>query len=191
MPDGAKTTRVVVAGHDLKFFGRMLDHLESMPNIELRVDRWPALGKHDPDASRELAEWADVIVCEWCGPNAVWYSEWLKANGRPDQRLVVRLHRFELYGAWPGRLDIDMIDQVICVSPHYAELTRKMTGWPDDKVVVIPNWVDDAQFDRVKLPGAAAPPGRHRPRPVAQAARPGRGRPGGAAAPTTRGSRCS
>ncbi len=153
VPAGTKKTRVVVAGHDLKFFGRMLDHLESLSSVELRVDRWHGLGRHDPEASRELAEWADVIVCEWCGPNAIWYSEWLKANGRPDQRLIVRLHRFELYGTWPARLDIDVVDRVVCVSPHYADLTRKMTGWPDDKIVVIPNWVDVAQFDRVKLPG--------------------------------------
>jgi glycosyltransferase involved in cell wall biosynthesis len=153
-PEGGVRTKIVVAGHDLKFFTRLLDHLRSLPNVEVRVDQWPALGKHDPELSRELAEWADVVVCEWCGPNAVWYSEWRKKHGRPDQRLVVRLHRFELYGAWPGRLDIDAIDQVVCVSPHYADLTRKMTGWPAEKVTVIPNWVDDAQFGRAKLPGA-------------------------------------
>ncbi len=153
-PEGARKTRVVVAGHDLKFFGRMLDHLRSLPDLEVRVDKWPSLGVHDPEASHELAEWADVIVCEWCGPNAVWYSEWLKRHGRPDQRMVVRLHRFELYGAWPGRLDMDVIDRVICVSPHYAELTKKTTGWPAEKIVVIPNWVDVAQFGRAKLPGA-------------------------------------
>ena len=34
------------------------------------------------------------------------------AQAAPDQRLVVRLHRFELYGAWPERLDIDAVDQV-------------------------------------------------------------------------------
>jgi glycosyltransferase involved in cell wall biosynthesis len=154
-PDGAPArTRVVVAGHDLKFFTRLLDHLRSLPGVEVRVDAWPALGTHDPKVSRELAEWADVIVCEWCGPNAIWYSEWLKKHGRPDQRLIVRLHRFELYGAWPGRLDINAVHKIVCVSPHYADLTRKMTGWPDDKIVVIPNWVDDAQFDRAKLPGA-------------------------------------
>jgi glycosyltransferase involved in cell wall biosynthesis len=153
-PEGAARTRVVVAGHDLKFFTRLLDHLRSLPGVDVRVDHWPALGKHDPEKSRELAEWADVVVCEWCGPNAIWYSEWLKKHGRPDQRLVVRLHRFELYGAWPGRLDINAVDQVVCVSPHYADLTREMTGWPAGKVTVIPNWVDDAQFGRAKLPGA-------------------------------------
>ncbi|MCO5998702.1 glycosyltransferase [Actinoallomurus rhizosphaericola] len=153
--DGAgRTTRIVVAGHDLKFFTRLLDHIGALPDVEVRVDRWPALGTHDPEVSAELAEWADVIICEWCGPNAVWYSEWRKKHGRPDQRLIVRLHRFELYGAWPGRLDIDLIDQVVCVSPSYAELTRKMTGWPAEKITVIPNWVDVAQFHRAKLPGA-------------------------------------
>ena len=30
---------------------------------------------HDPEQSRELVDWADVVICEWCGPNAVWYSE--------------------------------------------------------------------------------------------------------------------
>jgi glycosyltransferase involved in cell wall biosynthesis len=146
--------KVVVAGHDLKFFTRLMDHLAARPDIELRVDRWPALGRHDPERSRGLVGWADVVVCEWCGPNAVWYSEHLKKHGRPDQRLIVRLHRFELYGAWPRRLDIGAINRVICVSPHYADLTRKMTGWPAEKITVIPNWVDDAQFDRAKLPGA-------------------------------------
>src|SRR3569833_680260 len=101
-PEGAGRPRVVVAGPGLKFFTRLLDHLRSLPNVEVRVDRWPALGKHDPEVSRELAAWADVVICEWCGPNAVWYSEWLKKHGRPEQRLVVRLHRIELYGAWPG-----------------------------------------------------------------------------------------
>ena len=48
--------------------------------------------RHDPIRSEALLEWADLIVCEWFGQNAVWYSR----HKRPDQRLVVRLHRFEL-----------------------------------------------------------------------------------------------
>ncbi|WP_344590756.1 glycosyltransferase [Actinomadura vinacea] len=142
--------RVGVAGHDLKFFTRLLDYLKSRPDMEVRVDHWAALKVHDPERSQELVEWADVVVCEWCGPNALWYA----AHKRPGQRLVVRLHRFELYAAWPRNLDIDAVDQVICVSPHYADLTREVTGWPADKVVVVPNWVDDLQLDRPKLAGA-------------------------------------
>ncbi|MDL4776059.1 glycosyltransferase [Actinomadura xylanilytica] len=142
--------RIGVAGHDLKFFTRLLDYLRSRPDMEVRVDHWAALKVHDPDRSRELADWADVVVCEWCGPNALWYAR----NKRPGQRLVVRLHRFELYAGWPKHLDIDAVDQVVCVSPHYAGLTRDITGWPAGKVTVVPNWVDDDQLDRPKLAGA-------------------------------------
>ncbi len=142
--------RVVVASHDLKFFSRLLDHLQALPEVEVRVDRWAALAQHDPEQSQELVDWADVVICEWCGPNALWYSQ----HKRPGQRLLVRLHRFELYGPWPGQIDIGAVDQVVCVSPHYARLTKETTGWPDAKIAVAPNWVDDEQLDRPKLPGA-------------------------------------
>jgi glycosyltransferase involved in cell wall biosynthesis len=147
---GKRPLRVGVAGHDLKFFTALLDYLRSRPDLEVRVDHWAALKVHDPERSRQLVDWADVIVCEWCGPNALWFA----SHKRPGQRLVVRLHRFELYAAWPAQLNIEAVDQVICVSPHYTELTRKLTGWPQDKVVTVPNWVDVDQLDRPKLEGA-------------------------------------
>ena len=74
LPSGAPL-RVVIAGHDLKFFNSLIDYFRLQPDLEVRVDHWAALGEHDEAKSRELAEWADVIVCEWCGPNAVWYSQ--------------------------------------------------------------------------------------------------------------------
>ena len=142
--------RVVVAGHDLKFFRPLLSYLRLQPDLEVRLDEWAALGKHDPTASRELAAWADVVVCEWCGPNAVWYSR----HKRRGARLLVRLHRFELASPYPGQVKIGAVDQVICVSKHYARLCRERTGWPDTKVVAVPNALDVAQLDRPKLDGA-------------------------------------
>jgi glycosyltransferase involved in cell wall biosynthesis len=49
---------------------------------------------------------------------------------------------------------ISAVDQVVCVSPHYAAITQERTGWPAEKIVVIPNWVDLGQLDRPKLTGA-------------------------------------
>jgi glycosyltransferase involved in cell wall biosynthesis len=144
------TLRVVVAGHDLKFFRPLLSYLRLQPDLEVRLDQWAALGEHDPAASRELATWADVVVCEWCGPNAVWYSR----HKRRGARLLVRLHRFELASSYPGQLKIGAVNQVICVSKHYARLCRQRTGWPDTKVVTVPNALDVAQLDRPKLDGA-------------------------------------
>lgn len=142
--------RVLVAGHDLKFLTRVIEHLRDLAEVEVRVDEWSALAVHDPAASAALLEWADTVVVEWCGPAAVWCSR----RKRPGQRLVVRLHRFELYAAWPREVDVDAVDQVVCVSPHYARLTREKLGWPAGKVVVVPNWVDTDQLDRPKLEGA-------------------------------------
>ncbi len=146
----AAKLKVVVAGHDLKFFTPLLDYLRLQPDLEVRLDRWAALGKHDADVSRELAGWADVVVCEWCGPNAVWYSR----HKRRGSRLLVRLHRFELTSPYPAQVKIGAVSQVVCVSPHYARLTREQTGWPEAKVVTIPNAIDVAQLDRPKLDGA-------------------------------------
>jgi glycosyltransferase involved in cell wall biosynthesis len=147
---GTAPLRVVIAGHDLKFFNTLIDYFRLQPDLEIRVDRWAALGEHDEAKSRELAEWADVIVCEWCGPNAVWYSR----HKRRSARLLVRLHRFELDSPYPAQVKIGNVDQVICVSDHYARLTREKTGWPAAKVVTVPNALDVLQFDRPKLDGA-------------------------------------
>jgi glycosyltransferase involved in cell wall biosynthesis len=148
--ENGQPLRVVVAGHDLKFFTPLLSQLRLRPDLEIRVDQWSALGKHDPALSRELAAWADVVICEWCGPNAVWYSK----HKRKGSRLLVRLHRFELASAYPEQVKIANVDQVICVSKHYARLTRERTGWPEAKVVTVPNALDVTQLDRSKLDGA-------------------------------------
>jgi glycosyltransferase involved in cell wall biosynthesis len=141
---------VVIAGHDLKFFTPLIAYFKLQPGLEIRVDQWASLGEHDEHVSKELAAWADVVICEWCGPNAVWYSR----HKRRDSRLIVHLHRFELYSHYPGQVKIGNVDQVICVSEHYAQLTREHTGWPAAKVASVPNFVDVSQLDRAKLDGA-------------------------------------
>jgi glycosyltransferase involved in cell wall biosynthesis len=142
--------RVVIAGHDLKFSGQLIDYFRLQPDLEVRVDQWAALGEHNEARSAELAEWADVIVCEWCGPNAVWYSR----HKRRSARMLVRLHRFELYSPYPSQVKIGNVDRVICVSDYYTLLTEQKTGWPAAKIVTVPNALDVAQFDRPKLDGA-------------------------------------
>ena len=142
--------RVAVVSHDLKFFTRIQEHLAGLDGVDLRLDHWEALSVHDTSVSEEVVAWADVVICEWAGPNLVWYSR----HKRPGQRLITRLHRFELEAGWLADVRIDAVDQVVCVSPHYAQLTAERTGWPTDRIVVIPNWVDVDQFDRPKLAGA-------------------------------------
>jgi glycosyltransferase involved in cell wall biosynthesis len=147
---GDSALKVVVAGHDLKFFTPLLDYLRMQPGLEIRVDHWRSLGEHDDAVSEEMARWADVIVCEWCGPNAIWYSK----HKRRGARLVVRLHRFELYARYPYLVNVKAVDQVVCVNKYYAELVAREVGWPERKIGALPNTVDIGQFDRPKLDGA-------------------------------------
>jgi glycosyltransferase involved in cell wall biosynthesis len=142
--------RIGVASHDFKFFTAILSHLRSLPDVEVRIDAWSGPRGQDLATSRALIDWADVVICEWCGPNAVWYSK----HRRRGQRLIVRLHRYELDRPWPAQVEIDQVDRVICVSESYAAYTRAALGWPTSKIVVIPNWVDDAALDRPKLSGS-------------------------------------
>lgn len=148
--EGSGSLRVGVAGFDLKFFTAILRWLRSLPDVEVRVDQWQTMSRHDPSISQATVDWADVLICEWCGPNAVWYSH----HRRPGQRLIVRLHRYELERAWPAGVDIERVDRVVCVSDAYAIRTSTVTGWPADKIVTIPNCVDDGALDRAKLEGA-------------------------------------
>ena len=142
--------KVAVAGPDLTGLDPLIRHLDGLPGVELRLDEWEGPHTHDQYLSRELAAWADVVVCEWCGPHALFYAR----HKRSGQRLLVRLHRFELATEWPRRLDIEKVDAVVCVSRHYAERAREHASWPADQMVVLPEGIDVAQLSRPKLEGA-------------------------------------
>jgi len=144
-----RATRLVVAGHDLKFLNRFLPWFERH-GCEIRIDQWGGHNKHDERHSRSLAKWADVILCEWSLGNAVWYSR----HKHRDQRLVIRLHQQELSTPHPGALEVDSIDKVITVSPWMDERINNEASFLRELVEVIPNAVDTLALDRPKLPGA-------------------------------------
>ncbi len=146
---GAGTTphRVLVMSHDFKFFDQLETHLKLDTSLSISRDTWDELATHDPDTSLKLMADAETIICEWCGPNAVFAS----VNKQEGQRLIVRLHRFELYRDYPRKVVIDAVDAVVAVNDHYRQLIISELGWPEEKVLAIPNWVDVAQLDRGKI----------------------------------------
>lgn len=149
MPAGGRPPRVLVAGHDLKFFTALAVHLRNC-GADVRFDQWDGHAKHDEAASKKLLGWADTVVCEWAVGNAVWYAR----NLHPRQRLIVRLHRMELDTEYPGEIAIDAVDRVVFVSDLFRDKAIAQYGWPAGKLQVISNWVDTVMLDRPKLPGA-------------------------------------
>ena len=142
-------SRVLVTGHDLKFTGPLTEMLHRA-GAEIRTDTWRGHERHDADLSGEALDWADAIWAEWCLGNAVWYAD----HRRPDQHMVVRLHRQELTTPFPGQVKHDAVDRLVCVAPFVAESAKRDFGWPAERVEVIPNTFDTIPFDRPKLPGA-------------------------------------
>lgn len=146
-------SRIVIASHDFKFFDGIRAYLTSKPEVEIREDVWRGTraGDHDEDESRRLVDWADVVVCEWCQANAVWYSQ----NKRPGQRLIVRLHRFEIENDMPALVDMDAVDVMVFVAEHIMLAARARFGWADaTRQRVVWNGVDIGAFDRPKLASA-------------------------------------
>lgn len=138
--------RVVFAGHDLKFLTMAIDACEANPRLEVKVDKWKGHATHDEKASQKLLNWADVIFCEWGLGNAVWYSKHKKAH----QKLIVRMHLQERETEHPANYTMDNIDQIIAISPYIFEEFHRVCGIPREKMTMIYNMIDTAQYRRKK-----------------------------------------
>lgn len=146
----AERRHLVVASHDLKFMGELMDFLCRNPRFEVRQDKWSTLHNHDSEASNELAEWADTVFCEWAGPSLAWYSNQLPS----ETKLVSRLHRFELNGPWMKDVKWDNVDKMIFVSDWVRNQAIEKFGLSEKQTMTLPNTVDICDFDRPKTKSA-------------------------------------
>lgn len=149
-PGDGSVNRVLIASHDMKFMGELMDHLSRSPSFEVDLDHWETLHKHDANESKRLARRADTIFCEWAGPSLAWYSH----NKPKGKKLVSRLHRFELDGPWMSDIDWDNVDAMIFVSELYRRMALEQLPLKPEQCFVIPNAVDSSDFNRPKLPNA-------------------------------------
>ena len=145
----SKKIRVLVAGHDLKFFYGLQKRLEETGRFEFSIDQWGGHNKFDEARSLQLLEKADVIFCEWCLGNVKWYSH----NKRPQQRLVARFHAQEKDLPYLSEADEAAIDHVSYVSDHIRRAGFAKVAFPDAKTSIISNLLDDRKFKPLKKMG--------------------------------------
>lgn len=138
--------RVLLAGADFKFAGDLVDSLIQRADIALSVDLFEANAKPQPNKSKPLLQSAEVIIAEFASKNAIWYSQ----NARPDQKLIVHLHGYELLQDWITELNVDNCAAVVFASEFYRQKAIEMRGWPEEKLVVVPNSVNFGDLDRRK-----------------------------------------
>lgn len=142
--------RVLLAGADFKFAGDLVDSLIQRSDIALNVDLFEANAKVQPGKSRPLLQSADVIIAEFAAKNAIWYSQNVHAN----QHLIVHLHGYELLQDWITELNVDNCSAIVFASEFYRQKAIEMRGWPEEKLVVIPNSVNFGDLARRKSPHA-------------------------------------
>lgn len=139
--------KILIASHDNKFLTRVINNLLADSNLEVKFDDWTTTLKHDAKKSKELLEWADIILCEWAVGAAVFYSQ----NKKPNQKLLVRLHRFEITTQQPQQINFDNVDKVIVVSDYIKNFCVENYRWYVDKIDVIPQYADVKIFNRSKI----------------------------------------
>lgn len=127
--------------------------MRGLGSYTVSIDQWQGHRAHDEERSRSLARPADIVFCEWCLGNALWYSE----RKTDHQRLFIRLHRQEFYGRAKGeflsRVDWDVVDAAIVIAPYYKGLLTELTDLDPNDVHFIPNLFDTGRFARRKSAG--------------------------------------
>ena len=138
--------RVGVFGYDLKFIRPIVGELETNHSVVVRTVESGSLHAFPIEAVSDLVSWADVIVCEFFGP----YAERLTSMTRPDQPVMVRLHRFELHRGFADAVEPGLVSRVVCVNDFYASALAARSAFPMSAITVIPNAIDTDAFDRPK-----------------------------------------
>ncbi|MDR7119313.1 glycosyltransferase [Rheinheimera soli] len=135
--------RLLIAGYDLKFIAPAIPLL--FEYYDIQTDEWVGHDSHNEADSKIKLEWADYIWCEWLLGNAVWYSK----NKLKHQKLIIRMHRFELGRDFGERLVLQNVDAVTAVSVLFFErLIERFPHIPRAKVKLLPNFVDIEGYHR-------------------------------------------
>lgn len=151
-PKRAIKTRVLVVGHDLKFFTLLQKRLEATGKFEFLSDQWQGHNKHNEARSFALLDQGDLILCEWCLGNLKWYSQ----RKKPHQRLFARFHAQEALLPYMRDANWDNIDLISFVSEHTrSKALEVFKGFPLAKTKVIPNFLDNKKFTPKQKSGAA------------------------------------
>ena len=133
--------RLVIAGYDLKFIKTAIPALKEY--YQIQIDEWTGHNTHNEQQSEECLKWADIVFCEWMLGNAVWYSHRIKNN----QKLFIRMHRFELRTPWFNQIDFTKVNRVFAVSLYFFEKLVEYTKIPRSLAALLPNYLDSKNYE--------------------------------------------
>lgn len=143
-----KKYKILVAGHDLKFFNTFLKYGIRYADVEWIIDKWDNHTIHDDKASLEKLKDADIVFCEWGLGNILFYANHVQL----DQRLYVRIHLQELRVPYLLNVNWKKVDGLFFVAEWMRD-DFSNNVWDDilrkemlERSHYVPNVVDPAKF---------------------------------------------
>lgn len=148
MNTNTKKYKILVAGHDLKFFNTFLKYGIRYADVEWIIDKWDNHTIHDDKASLEKLKDADIVFCEWGLGNILFYANHVQL----DQRLYVRIHLQELRVPYLLNVNWKKVDGLFFVA-EWVRDDFSNNVWDDilrkemlERSHYVPNVVDPAKF---------------------------------------------
>lgn len=131
---------LLIAGADLKFIIALIPDLKKQ--YDVKIDEWTGHNTHNESQSKSLLKWADIIFCEWLLGNAVWYSQRKKKH----QKLIVRLHRFELTREFGHQINDENVDWYCTVGVYILEKMLETFKFSRGKVRLVSNFIETGKY---------------------------------------------
>ena len=107
---------LLISTLDNQFFIEILEKLKQDNNVKIDF-----FYENNKKKREELLNWADIIFCEWCEINALWYSK----NKKSHQKLFIRLHKYELFTSFFYKINWKNVDNLIFIAPEMKRLANK------------------------------------------------------------------
>jgi glycosyltransferase involved in cell wall biosynthesis len=108
-------TNMLISSLDNKFFEEIIDSLKEDYNVEIDL-----FHENNDKTRHEMLERADIVICEWCEANALWFSKHKK-----HQKLFIRLHKYELWTSFFYNILWNNVDNLIFIAPEMKRLANK------------------------------------------------------------------
>src|SRR5689334_8359717 len=140
---------ILFSGHDFRFLRPFIAHCEK-DRYSVVLDEHQGHDLSNPAKSRDLLSGSDIIFCEWCLGNAVWYSR----NKLPGQKLVVRLHAQEMRLPYLEQVNWEAVDSLVTICPRNRDLILERFPFLAGKTHLVYNPISCSALNQPKLPGA-------------------------------------
>ncbi|OFT50922.1 hypothetical protein HMPREF3155_08415 [Corynebacterium sp. HMSC06D04] len=139
--------KVAVMGTKLTFIDELSQQIKNSTGARVEMNEWKFLsGPSNKEHANELVRTSDVIIGEWARPN----NFWIQDRARAEAKLIVRAHRYEVTTDFPHSIDMDKYYAGVVIVPWVGRKLVQEFGWPAEKMVYIPNYINGTMLSRPK-----------------------------------------